>query len=495
MSKLYAPQTNLWLIRLCKFDTRSWKPVFWRVWAKTMKVNRYRRWTCGAFAAAFTVAGSLGQEASAQPAAPPAAPKGAPIPPAPPFTPPDIKPTFADWLLARPIAVAKKLRITDPLQKPPFAGAPPDSLKGMAAGIRMVQLDAPNRIAAAAYLGTVDCKTYPQAQEMLIAVMTDDPQEEVRYEAVMALRYMLTRGCANLETECECESCSNKKEIAKASEKHSKELQRELIKEAKGPAKEAARDAKRKNEVQEKRYDCCRGCCNAKVLNALAKVAYEKDGECCWLEPSERVREAAKEGLCLCCTVPGSAMASATPPVAPMTEPDKPMGEVPAPDDKEVTPPQVEETVPKLTPPPVEPKEGPVTQTVASRSALAGTAARPAIAGLKGHCIMQLHERKFVAAKPEFSSVYDGRTYYLSSKEAKVAFDAEPEKFGLAYRGYDPVVWQTKREMVDGQFLREYQGQFYLFVTKENWEAFKAAPDKYVLRTRAAGVEKSVVAR
>ena len=68
----------------------------------------------------------------------------------------------------------------------------------MAAGIRAVQLDVPNRIKAAAYLGTVDCVTYPQAQTMLIATMQEDPSEEVRYEAVMALRMMLSRGCGNM---------------------------------------------------------------------------------------------------------------------------------------------------------------------------------------------------------------------------------------------------------------------------------------------------------
>ena len=451
-----------------------------------MMATRSRRWTCGVLAV-LSVFASLGQEAFAQPAAPPPAAKGAPIPQTPEFTSPDIKPTLCDWLLAKPVALAKKLRVTDPLQRPPFAGAPPDSLKGMAAGIRAVQLDAPNRVAAAAYLGTVDCQTYPQAQEMLIGVMNDDPQEEVRYEAVMALRYMLTRGCSNMETECECESCANKKKLARESERHSKELQRELIKDSHGKAKDAAKEARKKNEIQEKRYDCCRGCCNAKVLNALAKVAYEKDGQCCWLEPSERVREAAKEGLCLCCTVPGWTMASPTPPIAPV-EPEVIPGETPAPDDKEVKPPQVEETVPKLTPPPVEPKEGPVTQTTASRSPLSGTPLRPAIPGLKGYCVVELRERKFVPAKAELSSVFDGRTYYFSSTEAKSSFDADPEKFALAYRGYDPVVWQTKREMVDGQFLREYQGHFYLFTTKENWEAFKAAPQKYVLRQRTTNI-------
>ena len=33
----------------------------------------------------------------------------------------------------------------------------------------------------------------------------------------------------------------------------------------------------------------------------LAQIAYEKDDKCCWLEASERVRDAAKEALCACC--------------------------------------------------------------------------------------------------------------------------------------------------------------------------------------------------
>ena len=136
---------------------------------------------------------------------------GAPIPPAPAFTSPDIKPTFVDWLTAHPIALAHKIKFTDPLQKPPFVAAPPDSLKGMAAGIRAVQLDIPNRVKACKYLGTLDCVTYPQAQDMLIATMLEDPAEVVRFEAVMALRNMLVGCCADLDTQCDCNSCCNRK--------------------------------------------------------------------------------------------------------------------------------------------------------------------------------------------------------------------------------------------------------------------------------------------
>ncbi len=42
-------------------------------------------------------------------------------------------------------------------------------------------------------------------------------------------------------------------------------------------------------------------CCNEKILKRLAVMAYEKDETGCWVEPSERVREAAAETLEICC--------------------------------------------------------------------------------------------------------------------------------------------------------------------------------------------------
>jgi hypothetical protein len=42
-------------------------------------------------------------------------------------------------------------------------------------------------------------------------------------------------------------------------------------------------------------------CCDQDLTMKLAQIAYEKDDKCCWLEASERVRDAAKEALCACC--------------------------------------------------------------------------------------------------------------------------------------------------------------------------------------------------
>ena len=44
-----------------------------------------------------------------------------------------------------------------------------------------------------------------------------------------------------------------------------------------------------------------RSCCNEKIVKRLAEIAYDRKDDGCWVEPSERVREAAKKALRTCC--------------------------------------------------------------------------------------------------------------------------------------------------------------------------------------------------
>src|SRR5438128_1912103 len=68
---------------------------------------------------------------------------------------------------------------------------PPDSAEGLAARIKAEELDAKARRAAVRYLGTVDCRWFPEAEEVLINSLRKDRNECVRMEAALAL----SRGC------------------------------------------------------------------------------------------------------------------------------------------------------------------------------------------------------------------------------------------------------------------------------------------------------------
>lgn len=460
-----------------------------------MKPYRENDTRMAAFTVIVLIAQHSGSVFAADPVAP--APSG-----------PNIQPTFADWLTARPIAQMLNVRATDPLQKPPFLGQPSGSLKALAAGIRAEQLDAPNRAKAAAYLGTVDCVTYPDAQKKLIATMQQDPSEMVRYEAVMALRNMLASGCCNMDTACQCESCCDRKRIARETEQHARKQERAIIREAKCHAKKAARKATKELE-KSPRYDCCVGCCNEKVLQALADTAYGKDDQCCWKEPSERVRQAAAEGMCLCAT--GAAPDGYFAPIP--TGADVPTPATDGKDDespdgkdskdskdgrdgkKETTPKEDSEPKPKeaaIPPLPIgqlepvlrQPASVPVAPRHEPVPEMLGTSDQPVIGALGGHCIVGLKSRQFIVARAEFASTFEDRTYYFSSADAKAAFDLNPAYYAPAYGGIDPVEWLQQHEMVQGQFLREHEGRFYLFTTKQNWELFKQAPNRYVLNQR-----------
>jgi hypothetical protein len=68
---------------------------------------------------------------------------------------------------------------------------PADSADGAAARIKQDELEAKARREAVRYLGTVDCRYWPEAEEALINALRGDRNECVRFEAACALQ----RGC------------------------------------------------------------------------------------------------------------------------------------------------------------------------------------------------------------------------------------------------------------------------------------------------------------
>ena len=175
---------------------------------------------------------------------------------APAFESPDLSLSLLDFATGLPIAKKVKELFPPKLLREPFAGAPVDTAKGLAAKIQAEQIDVENRITAAEFLAEVDCRAYPDAQKQLIKLILEDPSEEVRLAAVEAIQVHFSRGL-------DCEKASKR---------------------------------------EKRRYDTCRGCCTQKAINAVFKVAYEMDPDFpdCMYEPSKRVRKEAAKAVEIC---------------------------------------------------------------------------------------------------------------------------------------------------------------------------------------------------
>lgn len=409
------------------------------------------------------------------------------VPDSPAFDEVGIQPTLLDFITGKPIAKKKAECKIDPLLKKPFAKADPKSAKGLAAKIRQQELDAKNRILAAQYLGTLDCQRFPEAQEKLIGLMQEDPFEEVRYEAVMALRMMLMRGMRPDQdcNDCPCDECkARRKELEQAreeTEQHAKKAKKALKPKPCGvlgfvkaiPKALAAPLAAPKRWIQnkkfgkpeERRLDYCKGCCNDTVLNALSSIAYETDKQGCPLEPSTRVREAARSALMLCPCCPGVACPDESPAIPP----------TPGAELKEKKPTEAKEESGSEATEGAGKSAGEKTTSSAQPTITLASYANekhPPIRALRNFCVVGLKQRQFNKVRPQIRAVYNGRTYFFATLNAKAKFVQTPEFYALAYCGMDPVTYVKTGEIVEGTYLREFKSRFYLFSTKDNWSEF-----------------------
>ncbi|QDT14249.1 hypothetical protein [Alienimonas californiensis] len=657
-----------------------------------------------------------------------------PIPPPPAYEPPQLTPSLLDFLTGRPIANQMKLATTPELLKPEFVFAPPDSPKALAAKVKALELDVPNRIAAANYLGTLDCVQFPEAKQQLLQMALEDPFEEVRYAAVMNLQAMLARGLDNPDRAggfriddagaCQCQSCKKAtKEREAAVDKILKETKQfkhkaelaalkpetvpdvfcktipGLVHLPINKAKECCADLKAKLHHEPPpeaiRSDFCLGCCDEATLNGLAAIAHDQ-GETspCAIEPSARVREAAAQAmlLCGCYKRPGFAYPCPEQPLPapapiPLGEGDPlppgegdgfgegdglddgvlrleivPRADAPAAPEVDVEidlnlelndgppagdgsfeldeleiqilpetgagggelspgrpdrglrralplsrpsgPPTLPAPLPKLldetasrrplpepslrphgAPPPApvplfpdaadpdaaltaplfpqalvaqapaprvpvpdavspvvlladaspaavrdpavrdraslpaafapvaepafeptfepafvsgaaptlmwaivddrEPAVSPAPAAAPAPVIALASAERPAapaaapLRGLRGMCVVELARQSLVPADPQFQAVHLGRTYHFRSAENREAFLADPEAFAPAFRGFDPVAYAERGEVVEGTVLRRFEGRFLLFERPEHWTRFCADPDRY----------------
>ncbi|MGL4512201.1 MAG: hypothetical protein ACRCT8_03865 [Lacipirellulaceae bacterium] len=149
------------------------------------------------------------------------------------------------------------LAITDPANM--AADAPP--AVQAAADVKAQEDQAAQKIKAIRYLATIGCAgCYPDVEDALIASM-EDCTEEVRYEAVLAVRETTGQCCQKCTLKC---------------------------------------------------------CCSEKMQKKLLELAYKMTDSCCHAEPSARVRRQARMALASC----GPAPVKPTPPAEPVPAPE-----------------------------------------------------------------------------------------------------------------------------------------------------------------------------
>jgi hypothetical protein len=165
-------------------------------------------------------------------------------------------------------------------RKPPLKGiADPANLESnnpaikKAAEIKQQEDLAKQKIKAIKYLARIGCGCYPGVKEALMAAL-DDCTEVVRYTAARQIGIAASQQCRVCNRSC---------------------------------------------------------CCDEDMMKKLAEIAYERDDCGCFIEPSERVRAAARQSLMVCCRSKGD-------------RGGVPVGEVPS--GETVPPPPAGETVP-----------------------------------------------------------------------------------------------------------------------------------------------------
>lgn len=202
-------------------------------------------------------------------------------------------------------------------------------------------------IHAIRFLGKVDCWMYPESQSVLIGALSDH-REEVRFEAVKALNAQLQHGKPLIDPTLgwrpfpDPEILTQITRVARCcrlltfEEIYQRYSERELAK---------------RNQRECHRGDVCHNCCTPEVVQALSNVAYGRTEYGCFAEPSERVREAARRALLLCCDECQMAPTVMAPTPSPELPPEPAPAEPPISPETEAQPPEVPEPETAQLPP------------------------------------------------------------------------------------------------------------------------------------------------
>ena len=222
-------------------------------------------------------------------------------------------PTAEAQTAAAPLTVWSFLGVPNPLALNAAAQQSANPAIQAAAKAKAAKHEIPKKKAALRYLAGIGCTPeHPEVMPALMAAM-DDPDEQVRYEAVKAVLETsevcqsreqkkavrkakgICESCADLKKNCEKKVCEAVERLCgKAPPKEHKHHLKKAMKSAFGdecedPSKEDCPCAERRGS-----------CCGPEMRDKLMKLAYGRDDMGCFLEPSKRVRDLAELALNAC---------------------------------------------------------------------------------------------------------------------------------------------------------------------------------------------------
>lgn len=109
---------------------------------------------------------------------------------------------------------------------------------------------------------------------------------------------------------------------------------------------------------------------------------------------------------------------------------------------------------------------------------------RAELTGFKGFCPVALRDqRQLVDAQPHIQSTFGLHTLTFSTDEARIAFEANPQRYAPVAGGHDTVILSTRQEEVPGKldFALWYRGRLHLFSSRETMASFLENPQQFAV--------------
>jgi protein disulfide-isomerase len=109
--------------------------------------------------------------------------------------------------------------------------------------------------------------------------------------------------------------------------------------------------------------------------------------------------------------------------------------------------------------------------------------------GFEGYCPVTMRKQwKWVAGDPRWGAIHRGRTFWFASPVEQQQFLAEPDLYGPALSGIDPVMAIDHSQTIPGkrEHSIDYDDQFYFFSSEATLQQFTSSPQRYATGVRQA---------